>query len=69
MRAHAGGMGVRVTLRSKRVEEFGRRGDGEWTARHEEYSGTLLVAYLRAGRSEEVRRFYRPEDWARVEIG
>lgn len=62
-------MGVRVVLRDGRVEEFGRRGDGEWTARRDEYSGTLLVAYLRGGRFEEVRRFYRPEDWARVEIG
>lgn len=61
-------MGVRVTLRDGRVDVYGRRGDKEWTARRDEYEGTLLVAYLRAGRFEEVRRFYRGDEWSRVEI-
>lgn len=61
-------MGVKVRKRDGSVEVFGRPRDGEWTARRDEYSGTLLVAYLRAGRFEEVRRFYRSEEWNRVEI-
>ncbi len=61
-------MGVRVRLRNGRVEEFGTRGDRAWTARRDEFSGTLLVAYLRGGHFEEVRRFYAPHEWARVEI-
>lgn len=61
-------MGVRVYRRDGRTELYGRPGDGEWTARRDEYSGTLLVAYLRAGRWEEVRRFYRSEEWSRVVI-
>ncbi len=71
---HAGGehqeaaMGVRVYRRDGRREEFGHPGDGEWIARRDQRTGTLLVAYLRAGRFEEVRRLYRSEDWARAEI-
>lgn len=61
-------MGVRVVLRDGRVEQYGRRGDKEWTARRDEYDGTLLVAYLRGGRFEEVRRFFRGDEWSRVEI-
>lgn len=61
-------MGVRVTRRDGRVEVYGRPGDGEWTARRDDYSGTLIVSYLRAGRFEEVRRFYSTAEWKRVEI-
>ncbi|WP_168581904.1 hypothetical protein [Gephyromycinifex aptenodytis] len=61
-------MGVRVWLRDGRIEQYGRSGDKEWTARRDEYDATLLVAYLRAGQFEEVRRFYRGDEWSRVEI-
>ncbi|GMA39006.1 hypothetical protein [Mobilicoccus caccae] len=61
-------MGVRVTRRDGTVDEYGRTGDGAWTAERDDYSGTLKVSFLRAGYWEEVRRFYRSEEWARVEI-
>ncbi|MDO5698522.1 MAG: hypothetical protein Q4G51_11190 [Dermatophilus congolensis] len=61
-------MGVRVYRRDGGVDVYGHAGDGEWTARRDEYSGTLLVAYLRAGKFEEVRRFYRTEEWSKVVI-
>ncbi len=61
-------MGVRVYRRDGSTEVYGHPGDGEWTARRDEYSGTLLVAYLRAGKFEEVRRFYRSEEWSKVVI-
>lgn len=61
-------MGVRVTRRDGHVEEFGLPGDGLWTAQRDPYSGTLKVSFLRAGHWEEARRFYRSEEWRRVEI-
>lgn len=61
-------MGVRVMRRDGTVETFGIKGDGLWTAQRDDYSGTLKVSFLRAGYWEEVRRFYRNEEWARVEI-
>ncbi|MDO5627515.1 MAG: hypothetical protein Q4G43_04255 [Mobilicoccus sp.] len=61
-------MGVEVTLRSGGVDRFGTPGDGLWTAERDDYSGTLKVSFLRAGQWEEVRRFYRTEEWSRVEI-
>lgn len=62
-------MGVKVYRRDGTIDTYGHPGDREWTARRDEYSGTLLVAYVRAGRFEEVRRFYRPDEWARAEFG
>ena len=61
-------MGLRVTRRDGRVEDFGLPGDRLWTATRDPYSGTLTVAFLRAGRWEEVRRLYRSEEWRRVEV-
>ncbi|MBO3156925.1 hypothetical protein GZ189_08475, partial [Dermatophilus congolensis] len=51
-----------------RREDFGHPRDGQWTARRDDFSGVLLVAYVRAGVFEEVRRFYRSDEWRRVEI-
>lgn len=61
-------MGVRVWRRDGGRDDFGTAGDRAWTARRDDASGTLLVAHLRGGRFEEVRRFYRPDEWRRVEI-
>lgn len=63
-----GSVGVRVWLRDGRREDFGHPRDGQWTARRDDFSGVLLVAYVRAGVFEEVRRFYRSDEWRRVEI-
>ncbi|WP_176489694.1 hypothetical protein [Mobilicoccus massiliensis] len=57
-----------MTRRDGTVDSYGVDGDGFWTAERDPYSGTLKVSYLRAHRWEEVRRFYRTEEWSRVEI-
>lgn len=61
-------MGVRILRRDGRVDVYGVPGDRLWTARRSDAAGTLVVAQVRLGQFEEVRRIYRPDEWRRVEI-